>query len=133
MNKYSNLSPELKERIQKFKNYRSLIPDSRNEDEKEQSRNYFRQRISDYKKQKNYDKIQLQNIIKEQERKIQEQNETIKKQNNELLQMKQLIETRIGEPLKLINRESPSTKFFNSAKSKKTGGKKHKKTAKKHK
>ena len=104
MNKYSNLSPELKERIQKFKNYRSLIPDSRNEDEKEQSRNYFRQRISDYKKQ-----------------------------NNELLQMKQLIETRIGEPLKLINRESPSTKFFNSAKSKKTGGKKHKKTAKKHK
>ncbi len=126
---FSKLSPEL---LQKFTNFKNTPrpPDSRTKEQKEQSRSNLLRRIAEYKEHKNYEKIQLQNIIKEQERKIQEQNETIKKQNDELLQMKHLIETRIGKPLKFINRESPSTNFFNSAKSKKTGGKKHQKTAK---
>lgn len=122
----------LQQKIFNFKNT-PRPPDSRTKEEKEQSRSYLRQRISDYKAHKNNEKIHLQNIIQEQAQLLEKQKATIKKQNDELHRMKQLIESRLGEPLKTINRESPSTKFFNSAKSKKTGGKKHRKTAKKYK
>ena len=127
---FSKLSPELQQKFINFKNT-PRPPDSRTKEEKEQSRSYLRQCISDYKAHKNNEKIHLQNIIQEQTQLLEKQKATIKKQNDELLRMKQLIESRLGEPLKTISRESPSTKFFNSAKSKKTGGKKHRKTAKK--
>ena len=127
---FSKLSPELQQKFTNFKNT-PRPPDSRTKEEKEQSRSYLRQCISDYKAHKNNEKIHLQNIIQEQAQLLEKQKATIKKQNDELLRMKQLIESRLGEPLKTISRESPSTKFFNSAKSKKTGGKKHRKTAKK--
>ena len=127
---FSKLSPELQQKFINFKNT-PRPPDSRTKEEKEQSRSYLRQRISDYKAHKNNEKIHLQNIIQEQAQLLEKQKATIKKQNDELLRMKHLIESRLGEPLKTISRESPSTKFFNSAKSKKTGGKKHRKTAKK--
>ena len=126
------LTPGLREKIINFKNT-PRPPDSRTAEEKEQSRSYLRQRISDFKIHKNNEKIQLQNIIQEQARLLEKQKATIKKQNDELRRMKHLIESRLGEPLTTINRESPSAKFFNSAKSKKTGGRKHRKTAKKHK
>ena len=127
------LTPGLREKIINFKNT-PRPPDSRTAAEKEQSRSYLRQRISDFKIHKNNENIQLQNIIQEQARLLEKQKATIKKQNDELRRMKHLIESRLGEPLKTINRESPSAKFFNSStKSKKTGGRKHGKTAKKHK
>jgi len=130
---FSKLSPELQQKFINFKNT-PRPPDSRTKEEKEQSRSYLRQRISDYKAHKNNEKIHLQNIIQEQAQLLEKQKATIKKQNDELLRMKQLIESRLGEPLKTISRESPSTKFFNSStKSKQTGGRKHRKTAKKHK
>lgn len=127
---FSKLSPELQQKFTNFKNT-PRPPDSRTKEQKEQSRSNLLRRIAEYKEHKNYEKIQLQNIIQEQAQLLEKQKATIKKQNDELLRMKHLIESRLGEPLKTINRESPSTKFFNSAKSKKTGGKKHRKTAKK--
>lgn len=127
---FSKLSPELQQKFTNFKNT-PRPPDSRTKEEKEQSRSNLLRRIAEYKEHKNNEKIHLQNIIQEQAQLLEKQKATIKKQNDELLRMKQLIESRLGEPLKTISRESPSTKFFNSAKSKKTGGKKHRKTAKK--
>ena len=62
---FSKLSPELQQKFINFKNT-PRPPDSRTKEEKEQSRSYLRQRISDYKAHKNNEKIHLQNIIQEQ-------------------------------------------------------------------